>query len=118
MSDAEWAFFAPFLIENRRRGGRLEHVAQKWIPDLRNNMRQNNKIEHGFDSIKTRRALAITIEASGHQTASKGRTHDRSLSRSEAELTPLTQRSRPHMTAPFTDSVFAAAFDNATCRSL
>ncbi|MCA3292580.1 MAG: transposase, partial [Roseomonas sp.] len=27
MSDAEWAFFAPFLIENRRRGGRrpLDH---------------------------------------------------------------------------------------------
>ncbi|HVK90561.1 MAG TPA: hypothetical protein VM468_03990 [Mycoplana sp.] len=22
MSDAEWAFFAPFLIENRSRGGR------------------------------------------------------------------------------------------------
>ncbi len=27
MSDAEWAFFAPFLIENRTQGGRrpLEH---------------------------------------------------------------------------------------------
>jgi transposase len=27
MSDAEWAFFAPFLIENRTRGGRrpLDH---------------------------------------------------------------------------------------------
>jgi len=31
--------------------------SQKRIPVLRNNMRQNNKIELGFDSIKTTRAL-------------------------------------------------------------
>jgi hypothetical protein len=36
--------------------------SQKWIPILRNNMRQNNKIEHGFVSIKTRRVLEHFFE--------------------------------------------------------
>ena len=40
------------------RVGWLEHVAQKWKPVLRNNMRQDEEIERGFDSIRTKRALA------------------------------------------------------------
>ena len=35
----------------------LEHFAIKWKPVNRNEMRLNKEIEHGFDSIKTQRAL-------------------------------------------------------------
>jgi hypothetical protein len=34
----------------------LEHVAQKWIPVLRNDMRQNKEIARDFGVIKTHRA--------------------------------------------------------------
>jgi len=37
--------------------GAEEHGAQKWEPVLRNTMRENKESEHGFDSIKTKRAL-------------------------------------------------------------
>jgi len=40
----------------------LEHVAQKWAPVLRNNMRKNKTIEHEFDSVKTRHALAQKLK--------------------------------------------------------
>jgi hypothetical protein len=37
---------------------RLEHVAQKCERFCENNMRQNKELEHVFDSIKNKRALA------------------------------------------------------------
>jgi antitoxin ParD1/3/4 len=38
-----------------------ERFAQKWVPVLRNKMRQNKVAEHRFDSIKTKRAPGARI---------------------------------------------------------
>ncbi len=42
-----------------RRAEALEHFSEKWEPVFREEVRQNNKIERGFDSIKTGYALGL-----------------------------------------------------------
>ena len=51
------------LFLQRPSAGGREHVAQKWKPVLRNNMRQSKELEHGFDSVRTQRAPDLTLVA-------------------------------------------------------
>lgn len=78
----------------------LEHVAQKRIPDFRNNIQQNNKIEHGFVSIKTRRALnagmfdAILLDAPCSATGTIRRHPEVAWTKTLADILALARQQR------------------------